>query len=117
MQTNIKLRRGDSRTITIAVVDSAGDPYDLTGLTVWFTAKTKYSLADASAEIKKTIADGISVASNVATISIDPDDTNSLPDRDNFLQYDFQIKDGSGGIYTVAAGKMVIEPDVTKAIT
>lgn len=116
---NIVLKRGDSRKITVDVFlpsapGAIPSAYSLTGLSVWFTAKSS------SHQILKTTADGIAIEvspTNRATITINPSDTSAFPDRNVHMLYDVQIKASDGAIYTVAAGKLVVIPDQSTAIS
>jgi hypothetical protein len=110
---NIVLRRGDSRLITVDVY-LANVAYPLTGLFVWFTASS------AGNNILKTTSLGIVIESsptNRATITINPGDTSAFPNRNVHMLYDVQVKANDGAIYTVAAGKLVVIPDQSTAIS
>lgn len=109
---NIVLVRGDSRNITADVMLD-GSPYVMTGLTAWFTANSS------AQSILKTTSSGIAIETsptNRLTITINPNDTSSFPNRNIYMLYDIQIKASDGAIYTVAAGKLVVIPDQSTAI-
>lgn len=111
-----KMTRGDSRTIITPLADAAGDPIDLTGCTVWFTAKALYTDADASATFQKSTADGITVVdedTGVIQVDIDPEDTEDLDGVRTRLVYDIQVKDATGKVSTPQSGKLIVYPDVT----
>lgn len=109
--------RGDTVALNITITAS-GLAYNLTGKTMWFTAKTSYSQADPGV-FQKKIGSGITVTSAVdgrAQIVIAAADTNTLGNSKTLLVYDCQVKDASGNIYTVASGNLIIVPDVTRSI-
>lgn len=117
MSTNrIEMIRGDTKVLTITVTRD-GQPYDLTGHTLWLTAKRTPTDADSAAVFQlSTTAGGITItnaAGGVARAEIAPTHTESLPAVVNRLVYDVQIADGTGGVYTVASGELVVRPDVT----
>lgn len=108
--------RGDTVSLNITITAS-GEAYNLTGKSMWFTAKTSYAVADPGT-FQKTIGNGITIVSAAngrATIVISPSDTNSLGNSKTALVYDVQVKDASGNIYTVASGNLIVVPDVTRA--
>jgi hypothetical protein len=108
--------RGDTVTINAAITAS-GLAYNLTGKSMWFTAKTSYSQADPGV-FQKKLGSGISIVDATngrAQIVIAASDTNSLGNSKTALVYDFQVKDSSGRIYTVASGKLIVIPDVTRS--
>lgn len=106
-QYQLTMMRGDSRTFTITLTDSAGDPYDLTGASLWFTVGNL---------VEKTVGDGITVetpANGVATIDFVPADTESVSDVRRAYRYDVQVKLSDGTVKTPIRGLFVITPDVT----
>lgn len=110
--------RGDTVALNITITAS-GLAYNLTGKTMWFTAKTSYSIADPGT-FQKKLGSGITVtdaANGRAQIVISASDTNSLGNSKVALVYDCQVKDSSGNIYTVASGNLIVIPDVTRSIT
>jgi len=111
-----KLTRGDSKTIITPLADAAGDPIDLTGATVWFTAKEDFTDTDDAATFQKSTADGITVIdedTGVIQVDIEPEDTADLDGVRTRLFYDIQVKDAADRISTPQSGKIVVYPDVT----
>lgn len=93
---------------------------DLTGASLWFTAKNAIEDADVDAVFQKTDSDGIVVtdaAGGAVDITIDPEDTEDLGDEEVVLQCDLQVKELDGTISTVARGSLRISPDVTRSTT
>jgi hypothetical protein len=98
----------------------AGDPYDLDGKTIWFTAKRNKSDSDASAVFQKTSEAGGGIEidggeSNVAYVSIDSADTAEV--ESTTLYCDVQVKNEAGKVFTVWKGLLPIESDVTQSTT
>lgn len=93
---------------------------DITGWTIWFTAKRKLSDVDAAAIIAKTTASGITIQSAAggwAIVAITAADTGALEARDVMLYFDVQIKDANGEIHTpIRRGTLLVECDVTQAV-
>jgi hypothetical protein len=111
--------RGDTPTFHIDIVDFNGDALDISSAYIWFTAKNGYSESDTDAVFQKTIGDGITVTDarlGQLDIVLSTEDTDDIVDRTN-LKYDIQVKDVSGGIYTVSSGLLVVEPDITRRVT
>lgn len=117
----MEMTRGDDREIVVevaytedfpAVGIASGDPYPLTGATVWFTAESSVGA------ISKRSGSGIEIsgseaAENVATITIDAADTDALTGRTVYA-WDIQIRSAGGKIWTVADGRLTVVPDVTR---
>lgn len=113
----IQLIRGDSKVLTVSVTRS-GSPYDLSGHTLRFTAKYRYSDPDSEAvfQLSSSPGAGITVtnaAQGQARIEIAPVHTQNLPAVRTRLVYDLQLTDGGGGVYTVDIGEIIVLPDVT----
>lgn len=116
--------RGDSLILDIQVTDqNTGAPVNLTGAKVWFTAKRHPRDSDAQAVIAKWGSEGgaqngVSFPDPVngkATITILPSDTTPLPDADDTLYYDIQVKESSGVVSTVEWGKLKVLVDITES--
>jgi hypothetical protein len=123
MSTALSMYRGDTKVVQVTISNLTAS--GLTGYSYWFTAKNQYSDADLSAVIRKTgsqatpndfttVTLGDAVTSGVITCTINPADTNTLPDYDSQLEYDVQIEDASGHVTTVATGILTVKVDVTK---
>lgn len=117
MAKNLAFSRGD--TVLLALTITAGSAAeDLTGATLFFTAKAELTSADTGATIRKNSSGvgGITITSAVggtAQVTISPGDTSGLPASETFLFYDVQLKRASGDIFTVAEGTILVYPDVT----
>lgn len=110
------MTRGDDVTLDVIATDQ-GAPVDLTGAGVWWTAKRRHLDADDDAVIRKTVGAGITVtnpAGGLATVDLVPADTAGLGNS-VALWWDLQVKDGAGKVRTLAAGRLVVNADVTRA--
>ena len=115
MGTNFTMTRGDTVSLS-GTATLSGDPYDLAGCSLWFTAKNKYTDDDPAAVFQKSIGDGITVTSaaqGLFVVVISPGDTEAVAKSRTILVWDLQLMDGSGNIYTLNSGNLVINPDVT----
>lgn len=113
-KTDLEIKRGTTYPITFQNTDSSGNPIDLTGATVYFTAKTAESDTDATdtnAAITKTVTthlDSAGVASaarGISTITLTSTQTNITP---NSYFYDITVKYASGVVNTPIEGKLKI---------
>ena len=115
---DLTMTRGDARTMSVPMT-LAGVPWEIpVGATVRFTAKRKTSDADGAAVIAKSTGSGIVAVADVATITIAPADTDALAAArtNETLYYDVQVT-GAGssfGPWTVASGRLIVEPDVSR---
>jgi hypothetical protein len=90
-----------------------GNPVDLTGAGIWFTAKA--SQGASTVIFQKSVGSGITVtdaASGAGMIELVPGDTHGLGARTVRLYFDLEVE-LAGAVYTVAAGRLVVEPDLT----
>jgi len=117
---NFELQRGDDVTLTIYVYQAdKRTPQNLTGCSLWFTAKKNLADVDADAAIRKstvTPPGGITITDipgGVAAAPIAPSDTSGLPAEDTRLNYDIQLKGSDGKVKTILRGTIVVVPDTT----
>lgn len=113
---NLSIYRGDTVSFTSAVKRS-GVAVNLTGATLWFTAKRLISDIDANAVIAKTSGSGIVVLSAVdGTYRVDllPADTASLT-KTTQLYYDVQLKESNGVVTTIDRGTLEIIADIRQS--
>jgi hypothetical protein len=134
--SNYGMYRGDSLILNILVQQlqdptlPAGStnplvPVDLTGSTIWMTAKKELADLDASAVFQiKTPTDIVVDAdptSGRAKIIVPASSTTSLTFPTDVAQielfYDVQVKTSTGIVQTVASGKITLTEDVTDAVT
>lgn len=118
MAQPLTMYRGDTPIWNLAVVDSTGAPFDLTGYTLYFTAKRQISDADPGV-FQLTTGAGITVtnaAGGLATIQPRRADTNTLTE-DASLFYDIQVSEIAGSLetFTVDRGTLLITRDITRA--
>lgn len=107
--------RGDTYKFTATFKDSAGDPIDITGYTVKFTARVNYpdkSVVDDSDAAISTTALIPTGTDGVAEFEIIPTQTQELDIRDYF--YDIQLKSPSGEVSTIGVGKFILLNEITR---
>lgn len=110
-KSDIFIIRGDTTAITFTLTG-----YDLTGSTVFFTAKPALTddAADANAVITKEVTSHSDPTNGITIIDLDSTDTDVTPGT---YYYDVQIKDSSGTITSIPARKLTIYADVTRRTT
>lgn len=115
MSTNLKMFRGRTFAFNLAVTQ-AGAEYDLTGATLRMTAKYSYDDADGSAVFTvSSPASGIVITNTsggLATVTLTPAKTTSLPTNEVSLFYDIQLTNSSG-VYSIADGILTVLPNVS----
>lgn len=113
--------RGDTRYLPFQITDSGGNPLNITGFAIWFTAKRLIADPDPGV-FQQTIANAKVVVTNGALglgyVRIDPANTATLPDAATDLLWDLQIKSTAADtpITTVVRGTLTVVPDITRAI-
>lgn len=101
---------------------SASVPVNLTGATIWFTAK--YAVADpderAVMRLNNQALMGVTVVNATGgqfAVTGPVLATNQFPDGETDLCFDIQYKDVTGRVFTVERGTLAILPDVTRSVT
>ena len=121
--TTLILHQSDDLIYTAAVLDENGDAYDLTGATLWFTAKRRRFDADADALAKLYWVSGGSSAgisvddatTGEAVIRLTPSQTEDFVQAAHY--WDLQLADTAGVVRTVDSGVLVVQPGVTARTT
>lgn len=113
LNLQLTMVRGDTYSFNIAITQD-GDPFNLTGYTLTMT--TKWNVRDTGNVFQLTSpASGIVITDAVnglATVTVSPSHTSSLPPHVVDLRYDIQASSGST-IYTPIRGILRVLPDVT----
>jgi hypothetical protein len=112
--SDLRVRRGDSISLSVDWNKADGSPQSLAGWTLRFTARDR--LEDVTAVITKSSpASGIVIDDSpggLATISIAPADTASFIGP-RTLWWDVQAESGAER-KTIDSGKLYVIPDVTR---
>jgi hypothetical protein len=113
--TNLEMQRGDDPSFTVTAVKADGKrPENITGATLWFTAKDRRADADPGV-FQKTGASIVIVdgANGIARVDIAAADTSAFAGP-RTLYWDLQSKAG-GKVQTLAFGRLKVRVDVTRA--
>lgn len=117
--TDLKMYRRDTAVFLLPVTrpddDGVEQPVDLTltGTRVTFSAKYFAQDPDVDRVMQKTETDGITLAGNVATIRLEPADTENVPNIVVSLLWDVQVVEPDETVTTVAGGTLIINPDIS----
>jgi hypothetical protein len=109
--TDLEVTRGDDRILDVTV------PESITDALLTFTAKRRRRDPDDEAELVKMVGAGIEIVDGpggLATISIDAIDTADL-EAPLLLWWDLQGVDTDDKVNTLARGRLLIQPDITRA--
>lgn len=109
--SKITIVRGDDVTLNLTFTDSNNVAYNLTGVTVFMTVKSKKSDNDEIAVISKTITNHTTPASGLTQVNITASETDIAP---AMYVYDFQIKDATNKILSTRSGEFEVLQDVTQ---
>lgn len=109
VNTILEVTRGDTKTYTLYFYDANGGYVDITGYTIFFTAKTSPAILDASATISKTITTHTNPTAGETEISLTTTDTATVAS----LVFDIQVKTATGDIFTILTGDLNIVKDIT----
>lgn len=112
-QTNLTIKKNDSWSRTLYFEDEDGNDLDITGWTVFFTAKANINDADSAAKISKTITTFTSPTTGEVELELTTTDTNQVVG--NYF-FDIQIKTNLNEIITVLEGIITITQDITQRI-
>lgn len=114
-ETKLEMPRGDDASFTVTAVKADGKtPQDISGATLWFTAKDRRSDADPGV-FQKTGASIVIVdgPNGIARVDIAAADTSGFTGPRTLL-WDFQSKT-AGKVQTLAFGRLKVRVDVTRA--
>jgi hypothetical protein len=119
-----QLFRGDSLelflNVTIPGPGHTRPPVDITGCTLWMTCKRKREDLDADAIFQVSTSGGQIVITDgpngKATIVVPAAATVNLVQEERFF-YDIQLRSASGVVRTIESGIIVLQLDVTRAIS
>jgi len=114
MAKNLTGYRGDSKTINVSFKDALGAAINITGWTVFFTAKTSKSDLDAASAVKKDVTAHTNAAGGITDIVLTAADTANV--SGNYF-YDIQAKKSDGTIVTVIDGIITFKEDITLRTT
>ena len=106
----LEIIRGDTTTLTFTLTDSAGAALDITGGTIFFTAKSNITEADVDAEISYDATVAGDGSGGIATVSLTASDTDIAIGG---YSYDLQVKTSTGDILSVQAAPLKVVQDVT----
>ena len=101
--------RGDSGRLDVTVTDASGDPYPLTGATLFLTVKNALTDADSSAVIRKEVTAHDDAAGGESHFDLLTTDNATAGTR----YYDVQLKTSDNKVYTLFGGIWKVLADVT----
>jgi len=108
--TELQVKRGDSKSYTLKFRDSDDNFVDITGWIIFFTVKENICQADNDATIKKDVILHSNPTEGETIIELTPTDTNHVG---NYV-FDIQYKTNNGIIKTIIEGVITFEEDVTR---
>lgn len=107
--SDITMPRGDTRAWTVTCSRS-GAPINITGASIVMTGRLRLNDVDKVFSRSGTVTDALN---GVATVTMLPVDTTSLPPEDTTLVYDVELTEAGGAVSTVVSGSLVVTCDVT----
>ena len=115
LRSNITLIRGDSSSIGFEFQEN-GVASDLTGCTVFFTAKPALTddAGDTTAVIAVEVTSHTNPTAGITTIPLSSTDTDVDPGE---YYYDIQVKKVDSSIVSIPAQLLTVSADVTRRTT
>lgn len=111
-KVNYELAQGEDWSLNLRFINkSTGLPIDITGWTVFFTAKNRVSDADADAIIAKSIVTHSAPSQGETAIYLLNTDSDDIHGT---FPYDIRYKTDSSQIKEIVSGDLKINPAVTK---
>lgn len=112
LRPDLTIIRGDTTSIDFELTDG-GDPVDLTGATVFFTAKSAIDAdaTDAASAISVEVTSHTNPTAGETLIPLTASDTTVTPGE---YFYDVQVKNLSGTILSIPYRKLEVVADVTR---
>lgn len=108
----LKAYSGEIRDIPLSFKDSDGSAIDLTGATVYFTAKADFTDDDADAVFDEKITSHTTAASGLTAIPLDLS-AYTVAGRSTTLIADIVLKDAGGDVVNQGQFDLVIYRSVT----
>ncbi len=113
----LSMVRGDTFSFRATCAYSVtNDPVNLVGASVKFTAKYNPEDSEAAAVFQKTTANGIVIENpteGIIAVTLQPADTNVLPNYTQILWCDIQVTDAANQILTVLRGRLKVLSGIT----
>lgn len=107
--------RGNSELYELTITDSAGNPIDLTGCTIWFTMKVDPNDSDSDAAIQKIVTEHSDPTHGKTKVNLTAVDTRNLAPNKSYF-YDFKYKNASGDVVkTLLEGRVKVLQNITQA--
>ena len=110
-EQDINVVRNDGHTFDLTFKDGDAVAIDITGWTVWMTAKESRSNPDSEAIFQKTVTSHSDATNGITQVVLTPTDLSCA----GSFYYDIQTKNVAGDIQTVIGGFLNITEDVTLA--
>jgi hypothetical protein len=107
--TDLCWTRGDTGRLDVAVTDEDGEPFDLTGATLFLTVKNALTDADSAAVIRKEVTAHDDATAGESHFDIATGDNATAGTR----YYDVQVKTATNDIFTLFGGVWRVLADVT----
>lgn len=114
--TDLRMKRGDDLRLNVGPVRRADDSgtQDITGYTLRFTAKERVADADSAAAIGPVLGVIDDGPGGIGHVIVPGASTDGFVDL-RVLLWDLQISDPGGARKTLDSGKLIVEPDITRA--
>jgi hypothetical protein len=113
MNPCIEIFRGDYKPITVTFTAN-GVAMDISGYTLFFTAKLNIGDADADAVISKVVTEHTDPVHGISLLELTPEDTDQAI-RDYW--FDIQLVSGEGSPMTAVRGTLKILQDITQRVS
>lgn len=117
--STITAKRNDTFKLRVTFTDAQGQGIDITGWTVWFTVRDKYSLSeltdvttDTDAVIAKDWTSHTTPTQGITDLELSKEETNITPGD---YAFDIQIKNTDDEIFTPLVGTFTLLPEVTRS--
>lgn len=113
VQNDIEVFRGDDFSVQLVFTDTDQNVIDITGWTIFFTAKKRREDPDDAAVLTITAAPSDPL-NGIALITKDHTYTDALLGT---YYYDFQYKKADNTVQTITSGSITFNPDITRRIS
>lgn len=112
MATNFSMYSGDTRRVRVTVVDTNGDPVDLTGSSITWSLSSD-STATGSQAITYTLSDNVALidaVNGIFEVTIVPAATASITGDKRY--HEAELTESDGTVTTVMTGTITIKDDL-----
>ena len=113
MASDITVSKANTLSRTITITEN-GSAKDITGYTLFFTAKCALQTSDVLSAVSADIVDHSDPTNGVTSLTLTKDQTDINPDEDYVYDFKLVASGGTSEVITIPGGKFIVDDTVTR---